>query len=118
MNVLLESSGTDRPVFWRERESGLNVKAFFVAKVVGEPSDTDGNKEGNTMDNTEIMTILEFILHHRIISYSFYSFFSSLPSAFSSSSFSAVAVPEAANSIDLVLQCFLLTSAGNSFDLT
>ena len=50
MNVLLESSGTDRPVFWRERESGLNVKAFFVAKVVGEPSDTDGNKEGKTMD--------------------------------------------------------------------
>ncbi len=45
-NVLLESLGTDRPVFWRERESGLNVKAFFVAKVVGEPSKTDGNKEG------------------------------------------------------------------------
>lgn len=25
---------TDRPVFWRERESGLSVAAFFVAKVV------------------------------------------------------------------------------------
>mmetsp|Transcript_33278 Transcript_33278/g.79774 ORF Transcript_33278/g.79774 Transcript_33278/m.79774 type:complete len:1220 (+) Transcript_33278:117-3776(+) len=26
--------GTDRPVFWRERESGLSVAAFFTAKVV------------------------------------------------------------------------------------
>lgn len=31
---LLYSQGTDRPVFWRERESGLSVAAFFVAKVV------------------------------------------------------------------------------------
>lgn len=58
MNVLLESSGTDRPVFWRERESGLNVKAFFVAKVVGEPSDTDGNKEGKTMDRWDMHRVL------------------------------------------------------------
>jgi len=30
---------TDRPVFWRERESGLNVKAFFVAKVAANSID-------------------------------------------------------------------------------
>ncbi|CAK9052192.1 Putative white-brown complex-like protein 30 [Durusdinium trenchii] len=27
------NDSTDRPVFWRERESGLSVAAFFVAKV-------------------------------------------------------------------------------------
>lgn len=32
-----DSQGTDRPVFWRERESGLSVAAFFVAKVVPRP---------------------------------------------------------------------------------
>ncbi|CAJ1417297.1 unnamed protein product [Effrenium voratum] len=25
---------TDRPVFWRERESGLNIAAFFVSKII------------------------------------------------------------------------------------